>query len=227
MDAYTTQIMYYLYKFGNSKFGKIIGFKKVLELIESYYFNKSLHNKKFNLKHELYGFTKNLYVYMTFKIIPDEERDLIDKYVIPETGITKHNLPKKGITLSEINEYEVKLYKQYLKFINRSLYLNKEDVSLDRLKYFLKIQLDLLNSSGITGLNPRSTFIYQDDIKHINKLKIILKLIYKYSTKDDYFTLEEFQEFIKNYRENFYIDDIDIFKNLNKIPKRLKKRKDI
>jgi len=186
------------------------------------YFNNSLMDKKKRLKLEIYQFTKDLYIYMTFKIISEDERILLDKYVDPYQGYDKHNLPTKGITEKELNNYEKELYDLYLRFINRSLYLNQEDVSLNRLNYFLEISLDILENCK---KYPMISFIYQNDIKHINKLQNILKSLYKYSKNNDYFTFDEFRSFLLTYRENFYIEYIDIFKNLNKIPKRLKKRR--
>jgi hypothetical protein len=179
-------------------------------------------NKKEKLKLDIYKFTKDLYIYMTFKIITEEERDLLIKYVDPYQGCNKHNLPTKGITEKELKKREEDLYKQYLRFINRSLYLNQECISLERLKYFLDVALDMLDSAKNY---PMVSFIYQNDIKHIDKLQKILKLLFKYSQKEDYFTLDEFRSFLYIYRENFHIVDIDIFRNLNKIPKRLKKRR--
>jgi hypothetical protein len=159
---------------------------------------------------------------MTFKIISDEEKENISKYIDPYQGCNKHDLPTKGITEKDLRLYEKDLYNMYLKFINKSLYLNQEGVSLKRLNYFLRIAIDMLESSK---RYPMISFIYQNDIIHINKLQRILKRIFDYSQKEDYFTLDEFRTFLFIYRENFYIVDIDIFKNLNKIPKRLKRRK--
>jgi len=191
-------------------------------ITKQFYFNSSLMNKKERLKLELYQFTKDLYIYMTFKIISEDERIALDKYVNPYIGCNKHNLPTKGITEKELQKYEKELYDLYLRFINRSLYLNQEDVSLNRLNYFLKVSLDILENCK---KYPMISFIYQNDIKHIDKLQNILKSIYKYSKNNDYFTFEEFRSFLLTYRENFYIEDIDIFNDLNKIPKRLKKRR--
>lgn len=193
-----------------------------LKIIKDFYFNDSLMNKKEKLKLEVYKFTKDLYTYMTFKIITEEERNLLTKYVDPYQGCGKHDLPTKGVTEKELKKFEEDLYNKYLYFINRSLYLNQEEISLSRLNYFLAIALDILESAK---KYPMVSFIYQNDIKHIDKLQKILKLLFKYSQKEDYFTLDEFRSFLYMYRENFYIVDIDIFRNLNKIPKRLKKRR--
>ena len=205
------------------QFLKIVICLKFLNInfIQKWLFNASLMNKKENLKNDLYTFTKDLYVYMTFKVISEEERKLLDIYVDSYQGVNKHDLPTKGVTEKELNSFEKKLYIRYLNIINRALYLNEETVNLTKLEYFLNIQLDILDSNKNY---PLISFIYQNDIKHIEKLKKILYLVYEYSKNDDYFTFGEFQSFLYSYRESFHIVDIDIFKNLNKIPKRLKRR---
>lgn len=116
---------------------------------------------------------------------------------------------------------EISLYLKYIDLINKTLSRNKEEVNLTLLRYFLNVQLDMLETSK---KHPEVSFIYLNDIKHINKLKEILKEIYKYSEDDDYFLFPEFQDFLINFRENLYIENIDIFRELNKIPKHLKRR---
>jgi len=190
--------------------------------LSKFFFNNSIMNKKQTLKLEIYQFVKDLYIYMTFKIIPNDERDLIDKYNDPIYGCTKHNLPTKGITINELEDIEKELYLKYTIILNRSLGLNEERVNLKKLKYFLNIAIDMLENME---KYPQISFIYQNDNKYINKLKIILNLIFEYSKTDDYFTFSEFKIFLYNYRGNFYIENIDIFKNINKYPKKLIRRK--
>jgi len=205
------------------KIPKILKFplQQLKNKIVKYHFDNSLMNKKENLKLQLYSFTKDLYIYCGFKTISEKDKELIEKYITNTQGIDKHNLPKNGITKKERLEYLDKLYINYIEIINKSLIFNKEFISLSRLDYFKKIQFDLLNTDSI---NPRTNFIYQNDFKHIDKLKAILEHIYNFSKRDDYFTELEFKEFMVKYKDNFNIEDIDIFKNLNKIPKRLKRR---
>jgi len=190
--------------------------------INKYFFNVSLMNKKKILKFEIYQFVKDLYIYMTFEIIPNDERNLINKYIDPIYGCTKHNLPTKGITITELEKIEKDLYLKYSQILNRSLYLNEEKINLNKLSYFLNIAIDMLDNME---KYPQISFIYQNDNKYIFKLKIILNLIYEYSKADDYFTFSEFKLFLYNYRGNFHIENIDIFKNINKYPKKLIRRK--
>ena len=186
------------------------------------FFNASLMNKKTRLKYELYTFIKDLYIYMTFKIIPEDEKELVDKYIKPQRGCDKHNLPINGITLKELNYLEKDLYIKYINLLNRGFGVNEEKIDLNKLNYFLNITIDMLDNME---KYPQISFIYQNDNKYIYKLKIILKLIFKYSLQNDYFTFSEFQIFLYNYRGNFRIENIDIFKNINKYPKKLIRRK--
>ena len=194
---------------------------KKINLFDNLLFNASLMNKKENLKVELYAFVRELYIYMTFKIISEEEKSNIKKYIDPYQGCNKHDLPTKGITEKDLHRLEISLYLKYIDLINKTLSRNKEEVNLTLLRYFLNVQLDMLETSK---KHPEVSFIYLNDIKHINKLKEILKEIYKYSEDDDYFLFPEFQDFLINFRENLYIENIDIFRELNKIPKHLKRR---
>lgn len=194
---------------------------KKINVIDNLLFNASLMNKKENLKLELYAFVRELYIYMTFKIISEEEKSNIKKYIDPYQGCNKHDLPTKGVTKKELHRLELSIYVKYIDLINKTLSINKEEVNLTILKYFLNVQLDMLDTSK---KHPEVSFIYLNDIKHIDKLKEILKQIYKCSEEDDYFLFPEFQDFISNFRENLYIENIDIFRELNKIPKHLKRR---
>jgi len=123
----------------------------------------------------------------------------------------------------EQNEVLEDLYNGYIDIINRSLSFNKEFINLKVIEYCYKIHTDYLNS---ISTQPYSC-VYLNDFLHIKKLKVVLKTIYDYSRKDDYFTKEEFFELLTSYKANYFnYTDMDKFRNTGKIPKRLKIRKE-
>ena len=175
---------------------------KILESI--YYMRKNiglysqLSTKKNITKTLVLTFVKNLYIYLS-------------------SGGGENNANNKGITLED-------LYNSYIDTVNWTLSFNKEEISKDRVNYFYDIQMDYLK--GIRNTN--TTFIYLNEEDKIQKLEVVLDQIREFGCTDEYFTYEEFRTFINKCKSSYlHIDEIDKFRNVGKIPKRLKKRKRI
>jgi len=161
-------------------------------------FNKSLNTKKLITKTLVLKFVKNLYMYLS-------------------SGGGENNSNGKSISIED-------LYNSYIDYINWTLNFNKEEVPLNTIDYFFNIQLDYLKYQR----NNCTSFIYLNEEEQIYKLEIVLDRIREFSHADEYFTLEEFKVFINGYKSRYlHTAEIDIFKNVGKLPKRLKKRKRI
>ncbi len=157
-----------------------------------------LSTKKHITKTLVLSFVKNLYIYLS-------------------SGGGENNANNKSIALED-------LYNSYIDTVNWTLSFNKEEISQDRVNYFYDIQMDYL--SGIR--NKETSFIYLNDEDQIQKLEAVLDRIREFGCTDEYFSWEEFRTFINGYKSKYlHTAEIDIFKNVGKLPKRLKKRKRI
>jgi len=219
IDASKIQADYYFWKLRKSIIGKTIGIDYICNTIEKFYFNVSLINKKRTIKEKLHGFTKKLYIYLTMDII-DKDKEVLYEYIASENGVGEF---PQFLTKQESNEFLNSLYNDYIYFINHSLVFNQEYVQLQRLQYFLNIQIDILNAQ----MNPFIPNKFIKDLSHIKNLKFILKTIINFSNKDDYLTKREFKKLIKEYQSVFFTSEEEILKNIGKIPKRLKFKKRI
>jgi len=159
-------------------------------------FDTSLIHKKSHTKDILLGFVKNLYIYLSSN---SGEKDRYN------TGVSLESL-----------------YDDYIEIVNLNLTFNKADISKDRFNYFLAIQLDYLK---LLRKEPDS-FIYLNDENRIRKLEVILQEINKFSCNNDYFNFKEFKKFMGGFKTGYLsVVEIDIFKNVGKIPKRFLKRR--
>lgn len=158
--------------------------------------NVSLSTKKAITKTLVLTFTKNLYIYLS-------------------SGGGETNANGKGITLED-------LYNSYIDTVNWTLSFNKEEIPTNRVTYFYDIQMDYLRHIR----NRATSFIYLNEEDKIQKLEVVLDRIREFGCTEEYFTFEEFRTFINGYKSMYlHIAEIDIFRNVGKLPKRLKKRK--
>ncbi len=168
---------------------------QLFKIFQNYYFNKTLIDKKNNLKRINAGFIKELYLYLS-----------------SSAG---------GNDLSPSLE---ELYNKYIELVNWNLNFNKEEIDLYRNGYFYRIQMDYLKYQRTT----KYSFIYLNEEDKILKLEAILDRIREFAVVEEYFSFKEFQDFINEYRSAYLsVVEIDKFKNVGKIPKRLKTRKRI
>ena len=108
--------------------------------------------------------------------------------------------------------------------VNWTLSFNKEEISEDRVNFFFDIQMDYLQYQR----KQCTSFIYLNEEDKIKKLEVVLDRIREFACTDEYFTFEEFRTFINGYKSSYlHIAEIDKFRNVGKLPKRLKKRKRI
>jgi len=118
------------------------------------------------------------------------------------------------------------LYTDYINIIESSLKFNRDTISYQYIIFYREISFDHIESNFFSEY----TFIFENNYYHKELLKKIIDDIFGYTFEDDYFTQDEFINYLKNWnsiilKEHSKITEENIYSNIGKIPKRLKEKK--